>query len=167
MLKQSCITFLFLLPLPSYTIHIHNLGQMAGAVQQVSQTVAAGLAANTQWFQPSGTGQLTEKPIKQVPVLNIPYPGASACSTEAVSAQVYQGWPGYQGNNVTPLQAVCSLEFFFFSSIDHFRWGLQFRYAQDARHSSEEEGLGPGGLLLELLDKESGLTWVELGRLVE
>ena len=37
----------------SSPIHVAHL---AGSVQQVGSTLAAGMAANTQWFQPAGTG---------------------------------------------------------------------------------------------------------------
>merc|ERR1711936_1471971 len=77
---------LLLLPVtPLHVLHHVNLNQMAGAAQQVGQTVAAGLAVNTQWFQPSGTG-------------------VSACNSESVSATLYPGWPGYMGNTVIQSQ---------------------------------------------------------------
>ena len=51
--KSFFPSLLLLLPSPSASLHVVS---MAGSLQQVGQTVAAGLAANTQWFQAVGTG---------------------------------------------------------------------------------------------------------------
>merc|ERR1711909_23331 len=69
-------------PVQSVPLHVHHLG---GSLQQVGQTVAAGMATNLQWFQPVGTG-------------------LSACNTEAASTTLLPGWPGYQGNTLTQVQ---------------------------------------------------------------
>merc|ERR1712013_127558 len=76
------ILLLLGVPVLSVPLHVHHLG---GSLQQVGQTVAAGMATNLQWFQPVGTG-------------------VSACNTEAASTSLMPGWPGYQGNTLTPVQ---------------------------------------------------------------
>merc|ERR1711892_1044834 len=86
-LLQVCLPLLLLLlGVPHSAPHRYvSLAGMAGSVQQAGQTLAAGLAANTQWFQPVGAG-------------------VAACNTEATSATLLAGWPGYQGNTVTQQQ---------------------------------------------------------------
>merc|ERR1712243_76968 len=76
---QALFPIFLLLGVP---LHVHHLG---GSLQQVGQTVAAGMATNLQWFQPVGTG-------------------VSACNTEAPSTTLMPGWPGYQGNTLTQVQ---------------------------------------------------------------
>ena len=49
------ILLLLGVPVLSVPLHVHHLG---GSLQQVGQTVAAGMATNLQWFQPVGTGNL-------------------------------------------------------------------------------------------------------------
>ena len=65
-LLQVCLPLLLLLlGVPHSAPHRYvSLAGMAGSVQQAGQTLAAGLAANTQWFQPVGAGkQVSPLPI--------------------------------------------------------------------------------------------------------
>ena len=65
----------------------HLAEALAGSGQMLGQTLAAGLARSSQWFQPAGASE-------------------SACEDEASTASLQQGWPS-TGDLLDMSAAIC------------------------------------------------------------
>merc|ERR1719228_521200 len=87
-MAPTSLLLLTLLPcslLPSAS-SLAVVGWGAGAMAQLRETVAAGVATNVQWFN---------------------NPGGAACSYAASTSTPLPGWPGFQGGATEGITTIC------------------------------------------------------------